>query len=65
MWTFLTLLTAGLAFVQAQAQLPFSTFTPSTQIKSTNLTDMVQWDGYSLFVKGQRIFLYSGEVHRE
>lgn len=64
MWKVLTLLTAGLACVQAAAQLPFNTFTPSSQIKSTNLTDLVQWDGYSLFVKGERIFLYSGEVHR-
>ncbi|KAF8752797.1 Beta-galactosidase, domain 3 [Rhizoctonia solani] len=26
-------------------------------------TDLVQWDGKSLFIKGQRIFLWSGEFH--
>ncbi|EJD38336.1 glycoside hydrolase family 35 protein [Auricularia subglabra TFB-10046 SS5] len=30
---------------------------------SNGLTDLVQWDGYSLFVRGQRIFLWSGEFH--
>ncbi|EIM81441.1 uncharacterized protein STEHIDRAFT_66589 [Stereum hirsutum FP-91666 SS1] len=31
--------------------------------KTNNLTDEVGWDGYSLFVRGQRIFLHSGEFH--
>ena len=59
-------LSAGVlaALAVAQQQVTFSTFTPSTEIKSTNLTDLVQWDGYSLFVHGQRIILWSGEIHR-
>ncbi|KZV98894.1 putative beta-galactosidase [Exidia glandulosa HHB12029] len=32
-------------------------------LSSSGLTDLVQWDEYSLFVKGQRIFLWSGEFH--
>ncbi|KAM5541245.1 hypothetical protein V8D89_005174 [Ganoderma adspersum] len=31
--------------------------------KSNGLTDVVQWDNYSLFVNGQRMFLHSGEFH--
>lgn len=42
-----------------------SSWTPSTKIQSTNLTTDVQWDGYSLFVKGQRVFVWAGAVHRE
>ncbi|KAK7688664.1 hypothetical protein QCA50_008202 [Cerrena zonata] len=30
---------------------------------STGLTDVVQWDNYTLFVHDQRIFLHSGEFH--
>lgn len=30
---------------------------------NTNYTDQVQFDNYSLVVKGQRIFLHSGEFH--
>ncbi|ORX33785.1 glycoside hydrolase superfamily [Kockovaella imperatae] len=44
-------------------QITFSSFTPSSTLKSTNLTDLVQWDGYSLFVEGLRVVLWSGEVH--
>ncbi len=51
------------AMADPYEQLPFNTFTPSTYLNSTGLTDDVQWDGYSLFVKGQRIYLYSGEIH--
>jgi beta-galactosidase GanA len=54
---------ACLALAAAQ-QVPFSIFQPSTEIRSTNLTDMVQWDGYSMFVLGQRLILWSGEIHR-
>ncbi|KAG8887044.1 hypothetical protein FRB98_000623 [Tulasnella sp. 332] len=33
-------------------------------VRSNNgRTDLVEWDGYSLFVHGQRIFLWSGEFH--
>ncbi|KAM5536286.1 hypothetical protein V8D89_010063 [Ganoderma adspersum] len=31
--------------------------------RSNGLTDVVQWDNYSLFVHDQRIFLHSGEFH--
>ncbi|KAK6908699.1 hypothetical protein I203_102702 [Kwoniella mangroviensis CBS 8507] len=39
------------------------TFRPSSQIRSTGLTDEVQWDGYSLFIRGDRVVLWSGEIH--
>src|SRR4051812_17420138 len=32
---------------------------PKEHRSSTNLTDAVEWDGYSLFVKGQRVFVWS------
>jgi beta-galactosidase GanA len=31
--------------------------------KSNALTDQIQWDNYSLILKGQRVFLHSGEFH--
>ncbi|KAI0374491.1 hypothetical protein BV20DRAFT_1033302 [Pilatotrama ljubarskyi] len=31
--------------------------------KSNGLTDVVQWDNYTLFVHSQRTLLYSGELH--
>ncbi|RDX44153.1 hypothetical protein OH76DRAFT_1487358 [Lentinus brumalis] len=31
--------------------------------KSNGLTDVVQWDNYTLFLRDQRIFLHSGEFH--
>ncbi|KAF8523825.1 glycoside hydrolase superfamily [Gautieria morchelliformis] len=31
--------------------------------QSNNLTNVVQWDNYTLFVNDQRILLYSGEFH--
>ncbi|KAH9919182.1 uncharacterized protein BXZ73DRAFT_105011 [Epithele typhae] len=33
------------------------------QRKSNGLTDVVQWDNYTLFLHGQRMFLHSGEFH--
>lgn len=30
---------------------------------STGLSDAVQWDNYTLWVAGQRVFLHSGEFH--
>ncbi|WWC95589.1 hypothetical protein V866_002454 [Kwoniella sp. B9012] len=39
------------------------TFVPSSEIRSTGLTDEVQWDGYSLFIRGERVVLWSGEIH--
>ncbi|KAI8064245.1 putative beta-galactosidase [Gongronella butleri] len=32
-------------------------------VSSTGLTDLVEWDQYSLFVNGTRQFVYSGEFH--
>ncbi|CAE6463948.1 unnamed protein product [Rhizoctonia solani] len=34
-----------------------------SDLVSNGRTDLVQWDGKSLVVKGQRIFLWSGEFH--
>lgn len=31
--------------------------------KDNGLTKDVQWDSCSLFIKGQRVFLWSGEIH--
>ncbi|KZV66862.1 glycoside hydrolase family 35 protein [Peniophora sp. CONT] len=31
---------------------------------STGRTDAVQWDGYSLILRGQRVFIHSGEFHQ-
>ncbi|VDB87385.1 unnamed protein product [Peniophora sp. CBMAI 1063] len=43
---------------------PFSKrATASSDLLSTPFTDEVQWDEYSLLIRGQRIFLYSGEFH--
>ncbi|GJF00021.1 glycoside hydrolase family 35 protein [Phanerochaete sordida] len=30
---------------------------------STGLSDTVQWDNYTLWIEGQRVFLHSGEFH--
>ncbi|RYP76619.1 hypothetical protein DL771_001688 [Monosporascus sp. 5C6A] len=32
-------------------------------VHDNNLTDVVQWDHYSFFVNGQRLFVFSGELH--
>ncbi|TFY81153.1 hypothetical protein EWM64_g2859, partial [Hericium alpestre] len=37
--------------------------TDTELLSSNNRTDQVQWDGYSLFLLGQRIFILSGEFH--
>lgn len=66
-FAFISLL-VGLLTASAQDSLEdihFDTFTPSTTLRSTGLTDAVQWDGYSLFVQGKRVIVWSGEVHRE
>ncbi|CAE6362056.1 unnamed protein product [Rhizoctonia solani] len=34
-----------------------------TLLSSNGRTDLVKWDGKSLVIKGQRIFLWSGEFH--
>jgi hypothetical protein len=58
----------ALGLITAQSSLDdidFREFTPSTTLKSTGLTDSVQWDGYSLFVNKERALIFSGEIHRE
>ncbi|KAF8238073.1 glycoside hydrolase family 35 protein [Tricholoma matsutake] len=35
----------------------------TAQVQEFNRTDQVQFDNYSLILRGQRIFLYSGEFH--
>ncbi|KAI0002851.1 beta-galactosidase B [Xylariaceae sp. FL0662B] len=32
-------------------------------VHDNNLTDLVQWDHYSFFINGQRLFVFSGEFH--
>ncbi|KAG9119184.1 hypothetical protein FRC07_005939 [Ceratobasidium sp. 392] len=44
---------------QLRANVAFAT----EKFHSNGRTDLVQWDGRSLVVKGQRIFLWSGEFH--
>ncbi len=41
----------------------YAASTRSAALQSNVKTDLVQWDGYSLFVLGQRILLWSGEFH--
>ena len=69
MWySIISLALCALRLVTAQSSLDdidFSGFTPSTTLKSTGLTDIVQWDGYSLFVNNERALIFSGEIHRE
>jgi hypothetical protein len=64
----ISLALGALSLVNAQPSLDdidFRGFTPSTTVKSTGLTDTVQWDGYSLFVNKERALIFSGEIHRE
>ncbi len=61
----LGVLSSWAALAQDLNTIPFDIFTPSTYLNSTGLTDAVQWDGYSLFVMGQRVYLWSGEIHSE
>jgi hypothetical protein len=69
MWcSIVSLVLGALSVVSAKASLDdidLKAFTPSTTLKSTGLTDSVQWDGYSLFVNKQRALIFSGEIHRE
>ena len=69
MWFPIISLALGvLSLVTAQASLDdidYGKFTPSSTLKSTGLTDTVQWDGYSLYVNKERALIFSGEIHRE
>lgn len=42
------------AYAVAQTQWP---------IRNDGLTTAVEWDHYSLIVNGQRLYIWSGEVH--
>ena len=62
LWTALLHLTAFSWAADLQDNL---SFVPSSTIRATNPPDAVAWDGYSLFIKGQRLVVWSGEVHRQ
>lgn len=53
---FLALGSAALGF-RGRSALGERTLTPHQAVLSDNLTDQVQWDEFSLIVKGQRVFL--------
>ncbi|KIJ30189.1 glycoside hydrolase family 35 protein [Sphaerobolus stellatus SS14] len=71
-WTFSALLSFSLVLLSwplfsfgtsSSHSLSFQTLLTDPPRQSTNLTDAVQWDNYTLFINNQRIFLYSGEFH--
>jgi len=71
-WTFSALLSLSLVVLSwplSSLGASSSSSPPSQNLlaepprRSTNLTDVVQWDNYTLFVNDQRIFLHSGEFH--
>lgn len=47
----------------ANSEVPAQALLSEPPRHSTGLTDAVQWDNYTLWVEGQRIFLHSGEFH--
>ncbi|KAF9696246.1 hypothetical protein EKO04_005856 [Ascochyta lentis] len=56
----------ALSFLAAQASARAVGFQPEqwiTPYKREALQDIVTWDKDSIFVHGERIFLYSGEIH--
>ncbi|CUA67195.1 beta-galactosidase, putative [Rhizoctonia solani] len=58
------LYTSNLSWLPRNCKHPVDAYSPQTnQLSSNGRTDLVQWDGKSLVVKGQRIFLWSGEFH--
>ncbi|KAG9025922.1 hypothetical protein FRB95_009626 [Tulasnella sp. JGI-2019a] len=66
---FWSLCVLSIIFATVSAHIGRTSLTNSSikveqNVRSSNgRTDLVQWDGYSLFVHGQRIFLWSGEFH--
>ncbi|CAE6466068.1 unnamed protein product [Rhizoctonia solani] len=70
-WLALPLLAVTLCYTSRQTWLPKNckhtvdthNNPPTNNFSSNGRTDLVQWDGKSLVVKGQRIFLWSGEFH--
>ncbi|KAF7789943.1 hypothetical protein EIP86_000891 [Pleurotus ostreatoroseus] len=65
-WALSALISLGLVLLtwpgklQTRAQASSDSEPPR---QSTNLTDVVQWDNYTLWLQGQRVFLHSGEFH--
>lgn len=59
-----TLLVTAYALSEGRGQASVPGITTRERVRLNNgRTDLVEWDGYSLFVHGQRIFLWSGELH--
>ncbi len=57
---------AALSCLAVESEARAVAFQPNqwiTPYKAEPLQDIVTWDKDSLFVRGERIFLYSGEVH--
>jgi len=54
MWTFLRLLVSWLLLSENVLAQTYN---------NTGLTDVVEWDKYSLVVKKQRVFTFAGEFH--
>ncbi|CAE6527422.1 unnamed protein product [Rhizoctonia solani] len=51
------------AALLAQTLVSAETVPRAASLASSGYTDAVQWDKYSLFVRGQRLFVWSGEFH--
>ncbi|KAG6889848.1 hypothetical protein C0992_003827 [Termitomyces sp. T32_za158] len=66
-WFPTCLLTAILVLLSTKAQRISATDNPATRFgrseAATSLTDQVTFDNYSLILKGQRVFIHSGEFH--
>ncbi|KAG9119999.1 hypothetical protein FRC07_004686, partial [Ceratobasidium sp. 392] len=61
---FSNLAASAAAYLLAQSSSTLGSDVPrATSLQSSGYTDVVQWDKYSLFVRGQRIFVWSGEFH--
>ncbi|KAG9075203.1 hypothetical protein FS749_013151 [Ceratobasidium sp. UAMH 11750] len=58
----LAALTAAYLLAQPTSAVSFNV-TRATSLQSNGYSDTVQWDKYSLFVRGQRFFVWSGEFH--
>lgn len=53
----------GRVYAAAATLPPNDAGNTSTPPLDNSLTKDVQWDKYGLFIKGQRVFLWSGEIH--
>jgi hypothetical protein len=72
LWALWLLVATGCAFWLSHSLLSTSLLSgevrsphrcSASTLKDNGLTKDVQWDGCSLFIKGQRVFLWSGEIH--